>query len=326
MSRTNDAPPRPATLREVAEAAGVSIATASRVLNGITGKASPDTVARVRAAALGQAYRPLAAARDLRTGRSALVAVLAPNLANPTMATIAASIEAALSRDGIGLVLCDTHDSAGLQDGAIAAMRALRPRAMVLLGAVASPGLEALRRSGEPVIFVGRRCPGGPAPFIGIDDRAAGAAVAHRLLAEGAQRLAVIHGPLFSAATAARLAGFREAAGGALAARDVLGGAGLDHLAIGEAAAQQLLAQGRLPEGLMCTSDLLAYAAHRVLEQSGAALPRIWGFDGGPLNAWLAPWLHSVALPFQAYGIAVREWLAGAPGAEAGAILPHRLA
>lgn len=324
MSRMIESPPaRPATLRDVAESAGVSVATASRVLNGVTGKATAETVARVQKAAQQLAYRPFAAARDLRTGSSRLVAVLAPNLANPTMAAIGASIEEALRQDGLGLVLCDTRDAAEGQDRAIAEMRALSPRALVLLGAVASPGLVALRAGGEPVMFVARRCPGDPAaPFIGIDDHKAGRDVAQRLLATGAKRLAVVHGPLFSSATAERVAGFRAAAGAQLASADVLSAPGLDHFAIGATAAQALLHGKRRPQGIMCTSDLLAYAVHRVLLEAGGPMPVIWGFDGGPLNAWVAPWLHSVGLPYAAFGAAVRDWLKGGP---AGAILPHRL-
>jgi len=324
MSRMIVTPARPATLRDVAQAAGVSIATASRVLNGITGKATAETIARVQAAAARHAYRPLAAARDLRTGSSRLVAVLAPNLANPTMAAIAASIEDALRQDGLGLVLCDTHDEAQGQDRAIAEMRALSPRALVLLGAVASPGLAALRRAGEPVLFVARRCPGEKAaPFIGIDDHRAGRDVAQRMIADGAARLAIIHGPLFSSATAERLAGFRAACGARLGETDVLTAAGLDHFTIGAAAAQVLLRREARPDGVMCTSDLLAFAVHRVLEEAGGPMPAIWGFDGGPLNAWVAPWLRSVGLPYAAFGAAVRHWLNGGP---AGAVLPHRLA
>jgi LacI family transcriptional regulator len=326
MSRTKQASPA-ATLRQVAEAAGVSIATASRVLNGVTGKATAETVARVRDAAARLAYRPLAAARDLRRGRGDLVALLAPNLANPTMAAIAASIEAALRADGIGVILCDTHDQPGLQDQALAAMRALRPRATVLLGAVRSPGLDAAHVGGERLLFVARRCPGDPAaPFVGIDDRAAGRAAAEALIAQGAKRLAVIHGPLFSSATADRLAGFREAAGRRLAVADVQGGEGLDHLDIGARAAGALLARGALPDGILCTSDLIAFAAHRVLVDAGLSrLPPVWGFDGGPLNGWVAPWLSSVVLPFADYGAAVRDWVLDDSGGAAGRVLPFTL-
>jgi LacI family transcriptional regulator len=321
MSRTDF---EAATLRQVAEAAGVSIATASRVLNGVPGKAGAATEARVRQAAERLAYRPLAAARDLRRGRGDLVALLAPNLANPTMAAIAAAIEAALRGDGIGVVLCDTHDEASWQDEALAAVRTLRPRATVLLGAVRSAGLAAMRGE-ERMLFVARRCPDAPeAPFVGIDDEAAGAAVARALLAAGARRLAVIHGPLFSSATAARVEGFRAAAGRKLVARDVLGGDGLDHLATGARAASALLLRGARPDGVMCTSDLIAFAAHRVFAAE-FAVPRLWGFDGNPLNAWVAPWLSSVALPYEGFGGAVRDWVTEAAGAERGAVLPFRL-
>lgn len=331
MSRTK-LPERQAgaTLRRVAEAAGVSVATASRVLNNIPGKATPETVRRVQQAAEHLAYRPLAAARELRRGVAEMVALLAPNLANPTMAGMAAAIETALRPEGIGVVLSDTHDQAVLQDEALAATRAMRPRATVLLGAVASPGLAACRRAGERLLFVARRCPGdaagdAAAPFIGIDDRAAGAAVARALREAGCRRLGVVHGPMFSSATADRVAGFVAAAGPLLAPADVRGGSGLDHFRIGAQAASAWLERGAVPDGLMCTSDLIALAARRVLSDARAALPVIWGFDGGPLNPWIAPWLSSVALPYGAIGLAVREWVTDAQGSRSGTILPFAL-
>jgi LacI family transcriptional regulator len=311
----------------VAAAAGVSTATASRVLNGIAGKATEETVLRVRDAAARLAYRPLAAARELRRGVAELVVLLAPNLANPTMATLAAAIEAALRPDGIGVVLCDTHDEVALQDDALAATRALRPRATVLLGAVASPALARHLAEGDRLLFVGRRCPHAPrAPFVGIDDRAAGRAVAEALREGGCRRLGVVHGPLFSSATAERVAGFRAAAGRGLAAADVLGGDGLDHLRIGAAAAARWRDRASRPDGIMCTSDLIALSAHRVLTASGqAAPPIIWGFDGSPLNRWVAPWLSSVVLPYAEIGAAVRAWVVGGAAAAGDVVLPFRL-
>lgn len=328
MSRTKrESQGGPATLREVAAAAGVSTATASRVLNGIAGKATAETVKRVRDVAARLAYRPLAAARELRRGVAELVVLLAPNLANPTMATLAAAIETALRPEGIGVVLCDTHDEVALQDDALDATRALRPRATVLLGAVASPALARQQSEGERLLFVGRRSPHAPrGPFIGIDDHAAGRAVAEALRAAGCRCLGVVHGPLFSSATADRVAGFRAAAGRALAAADLLGGEGLDHLQTGEAAALLWRRRGGVPDGIMCTSDLIALSAHRVLAGAGlAAPPAIWGFDGSPLNRWVAPWLSSVVLPYAEIGAAVRDWVVGDAMAAGGAILPFRL-
>jgi LacI family transcriptional regulator len=314
MSRTKLPEPQAgATLRRVAEAAGVSVATASRVLNNIPGKATPETVRRVRQVAEQLAYRPLAAARGLRRGVAEMVALLAPNLANPTMAGLAAAIETALRPEGIGVVLADTHDQAALQDEALAATRAMRPRATVLLGAVSSTGLAACRHAGERLLFVARRCPGdAAAPFIGIDDRAAVGDVAQALREVGCRRLGVVHGPMFSSATSDRVAGFVAAAGRSLAPADLRGGSGLDHFRIGAQAASAWVERGAVPDGLMCTSDLIA-------------LPVIWGFDGGPLNPWIAPWLSSVALPYEAIGFAVRDWVTDAEGGRSGTILPYSL-
>ena len=320
-------------ITEVADAAGVSIATVSRVLNGIGNKASVETEARVRRAAETLGYRPLNAGRALRGSRSGLVALLAANLANPAMAAIASAAETALRQAGLTMLLCDTHDRAELQDEYLSEMRAHMAQAIVLLGAVDSPGLAALRAAGEPLVFVNRVCPSDPsAPFVGIDNRAAGAEVAERLAARGAVPLAVIHGPLHSSATADRLAGFveRAAAIGAPVADDcVLSTHDTDHLQIGYGAAGDVLRRCPRPRGLFCSSDLIAFGAHRRLREAGLAVPgdvAVVGFDDNPLNPWVAPWLSSVKVPYDAFGEAIRAsvdvLLEGARGGRT--VLPHR--
>lgn len=305
------------SITKVAAHAGVSIATVSRILNGIEKKASPDTVARVRAAITELGYRPGSVGRALRRGRSRLVAVLAANLANPAMAAIAASAEVALREAGLVMVLCDTHDRPELQDEYLLEMRAQLVRGMVLLGAVESPQLRLFSQSDDPqLVFVNRRNPfGGAAPFVGVDNRSAGAAVADVLLERGARDLALIHGPLHSSATSDRLEGFttrlRER-GRPIAHERVAGGPGLDHLAIGYEAMSTMLAAGRHPpDGLFCLSDLIAYGAHRALLDRHVDPQRmiIFGFDDGPLNDWVAPWLNSVKVPYEAYGQALVEAL-----------------
>lgn len=319
-------------ITEVADAAGVSIATVSRVLNGIGNKASVETEARVRRAAEALGYRPLKAGRALRGNRSGLVALLAANLANPAMAAIASAAEAALRQAGLTMLLCDTHDRAELQDEYLREMRAHMAQAIVLLGAVESPGLAALRAAGEPLVFVNRVCPGDPgAPFVGIDNRAAGAEVAERLVARGSVPLAVIHGPLHSSATADRLAGFLDRAarlGAAVDRARVLTTGDGDHLLIGQAAAARLLLATDRPRGLFCSSDLIAFGAQRCLREAGVAVPddiAVVGFDDNPLNPWVAPWLSSVKVPYEAFGQAIRATVDGLMAGEPAGrtILPH---
>ncbi|MFY8105922.1 MAG: LacI family DNA-binding transcriptional regulator [Elstera sp.] len=330
-----------ASIAEVAERAGVSIATVSRVINGITNKMSRETAERVRAAITELGYRPGSVGRALRRRESRLVAVLAANLANPAMAAIAASTEAALRRNGSVMVLCDTHDRPDLQDEYLLEMRAQLARAIVLLGAVASPQLQEFQRTGEALLLVNRRWPQQsgetvetPPPFVGVDNRAAAQDVAQAFLQRGLSAAAIIHGAITSSATSDRVAAFCEtfaAAGHPLDPSKRLAGLpGEEHLEIGYRAMAELLAQPNRATALFCSSDLIAYGAHRRASEAGIRIPEdlmIVGFDDSPLNPWLAPWLSSVEVPYTQYGDAVVESLdaiwSGTPAPVR--LLPHRL-
>ncbi len=294
----------------------MSIATVSRVVNGVANKASAQTVARVRAAIEEMGYRPSGAGQALRRRESRLVAVIAANLSNPAMSAMAASTEAALRRAGYVMVLCDSHDRAELQDEYLREMRAQLVSAFVLLGAVDSPVLEEVIAAGEKVLFVNRRHPlGRPFPFVGIDNRRAGAGVARQLTAWGARDILVIHGPLTSSATRERVEAFRtsmeENSDGPVLM--VVGAEGPDHLGIGFDLMRDHLSKApRRLDAIFCLSDLLAYGAARALREAGIAIPRdcrMIGFDDNPLNDWVAPWLSSVRVPYESFGDAVVDRL-----------------
>ncbi|HXP97727.1 MAG TPA: LacI family DNA-binding transcriptional regulator, partial [Telmatospirillum sp.] len=127
-----------ASLATVATRANVSISTVSRIVNGQTHRASPETIERVRKAIEEVGYRPNHIGRSLRRRETRLVAMLVANLDNPVMATIAASTEAALRAAGYVMVLCDTHDRADLQDDYLYAMRSHGVQGYVLVSCVPS--------------------------------------------------------------------------------------------------------------------------------------------------------------------------------------------
>lgn len=327
-------PRRTSPIAAVAARAGVSIATVSRIVNGVAKKASPETVERVRAAILALDYRPMRAGRALRQNQSHLVALLASNLANPAMAAIAAAAEVALREAGYVMVACDTHDRAALQDEYLAEMRAQMARAIVLLGAVASPRLAEFRAAGAPLLFVNRRCPGErDGAYVGIDNRMAGREVAEYFLGRGAKGLGIIHGDLTSSATAERIHGFRQRlarARQALDAAHVITEAGGEHLEIGYHAMGRLMALRPRVRAVFCASDLIAYGAARRARELGLDVPgdvELVGFDDNPLNDWVAPWLTSVRVPYGRYGAAIvaalRQIWRGEPPASI--ILPHEL-
>lgn len=301
-----------ASLADVAAASGVSISTVSRIANGVAGRAAPETVARVRHAMAELDYRADIAGRTLRQRQSRSVGVITANLSNPVMTAVIASLEAALRDIGHGLVLADSRDRPDIQDDCLLNMRAQLVRTIVLVGAVASPVLDAFRAGGESLLFVIRTDPSGaPSPYVGIDNHAAGADAAGYLLQHGARRFGALHSPLTSSAIVARLAGFRDrlaAAGLPDEAIAMSEGSGDEHLSIGWNAMDRMLSAGPPPDGLLCVSDLIAYGAHRRLAEAGLAVPadiRLIGIDGNPLNAWLAPWLASVRAPYDAIGAEV---------------------
>lgn len=297
-----------ASLATVARDAGVSVATVSRIVNGKSGRASAETIARVEESISRLGYRPNPVGRALRRRTSRVVAMLAPNLDNPAMAAIAVSTESALRAAGYVMILCDTHDRAELQDDYLRAMRSQFVAGYVMVSAVRSRELEETIGRGDPMVFVARRNPLGGGAYVGIDNRAAGADAADFLLARGIDRPGVLMAAQNVSSTAERATGFIER----LAARGVPPDAirrassrGLSHIEVGYAAATKLVQEGGWPDGIFCVSDMIAYGTYRLAYESGVSVPEtclLVGVDGNAINAWIAPWLTSIRIPYEDFG------------------------
>jgi LacI family transcriptional regulator len=301
------------SIATVAAKAGVSIATVSRVLNGLSSKFSKATQTKVLQAVDELGYRPTVAARTLRSGQSRLVALLASNMANPSMASIAAAAEVALRKSGYVMVLCDTHDQPEQQDEYLKEMGSHNARAVVMLGAVDSPELRQLAKSPERIVFVNRHA---PVPiegerFVGIDNRQAVLDVAQWMHQRRQSPMALIHGDVRSSATRERVDGFVAACKSlkqALPRSHICFTPGVSHLDIGYLGMKQLMTQKKPPLSVFCTSDLIAYGAHRCLHELHPrylSLITLVGFDHSPLNDWIAPWLHGIRVPYESYGQAI---------------------
>lgn len=323
----------PVSLATVAARAGVSVATVSRIVNGETRRASAETVERVQRIVANLGYQPNHVGRALRRRESRIIAMLSPNLDNPAMAAIAASVEAALRTAGYVMILCDTHDRADLQDEYLHAMRSQVVKGYVLVNAVQSEALSATLARADPIVFVGRRNPEGGGAFVGIDDRAAGADAADHLWARGIRDLATIYPAQASSATRERVTGFIARLVELGLAAEVVRRAeapGLSHLEVGYAAAQRLVDKQIWPKGLLCPSDLMAYGVYRLALEMGVRVPqdcRIVGVDENVLNAWIAPWLTSVKIPYTDFGGKVLNQLKAIWAGEqlSEQLLPHEL-
>lgn len=304
------------SIAEVARRAGVSTATVSRVINGVPNKASGATRERVLQAVASMSYMPSRAGRALRQQRSHIVGVLAPDLGNAYHALIAGSIERALSAQGLVMVLANTNEEPAMQDRMLREMRALQVFGVVMLGAVESPELEQSLRGDEPVVFVNRRSPyGTPARFVGIDNACAAEQVADRLFAR--RRVGgvwIFHSSNGPSANRDRVAAFEQRF------RRLAGdGARLHSISVStrrrESAYRQaqthIVAEPR-PGAIFCTTDEIAYGVGRHCLEIGLDPFRevpIFGFDGNPMNEYLAPWLNTVRAPHEEFGPAILQAL-----------------
>jgi LacI family transcriptional regulator len=328
------------TIASVARQAGVSIATVSRVVNDVPNKVSAATIAKVKEAIAAQNYRPLRAGIALRTRKARMVALMISSSANSFYGAITALLEPAFARDGLTTLLCHTDDDPDRQDACLAEMQSHMVSGIVLVGAVASPGLRRAVGAGAPVVFVNRPPPRGiRGPYVGADHQAAGRDVANHFLAEGYARPATIHGIAAARAGQARQEGFlarMAAAGRALPPDRILtsgpGIRGNYQVMRGLLAAAEGRAD-RLPDAVFCTSDLVAYGVYRACLEAGLAVPgdiALFGFDDNPINPWIARWLGTVQVSLEGYGEAVHDvlstlWAGVRPERAPSIILPHRL-
>jgi len=294
-----------ASISEVALAAGVSSATVSRVLNGMPSRASETTRQRVLAAAEKLQYRPNAAGRSLRTQRMEVIGLLISNIQNSFYAAIAHEIEKQINAMGGLMLLCNTDENAELQDKYLAELEAMNASGILVLCAIDS---ERFRRfsSANNVVLINRALPSkSELSFVGIDDyRAARDLAAAMLRTPGDGHIGIIHGPLYSHTSSERLRGLNDV----FEQNEVR--IQTEHITAssltmegGYQGAHTLLNTGAKFKAIFCGSDQIAYGAYRRCREYGIEIGpelRLFGFDDNPLNVWLAPWLNTVRVPYQA--------------------------
>jgi LacI family transcriptional regulator len=302
------------TLQDVADRAGVSLTTASRVVNEGSRRVGPQLAGRVQQAVTELGYTANLQARAVATGQSSMVGVVVHDIADPYFSSIAAGlIEVAEARR---LLVCMSSTSAteAAEREYVALMRAQRARAVILIGSRTDDiaGQDALRteiaaftRSGGRAVAVGQ-------DLLGVDtirpENAAGAeALAQAMVALGHRRFAVLAGPPGLLTAAERLAGFRAG----LAAWSVP--LGEDQVIYGpltrdggyEAMSAVLAGPGPRPEAVFAVTDVMALGALARLRAGDLHVPAdiaLAGFDDIATLRDVYPTLTTVRLPLKQMG------------------------
>ena len=299
---TSAQPSKSATLRDVANRAGVSVATASRVVSGAAA-VRPATRDRVE-----RAMRELLYVAPRRTGPSGAIGLLVPEFGNPVFAALAQAMETRATAAGYATILCNTAGSAMREMDYVHMLLERRVEGMVFICAEITDvrgrhlHYAKLFAQGARIVFVNGGSDSLPVTSVGVDERASGRIATEHLLALGHRRIGFVAGRAYALAT-------REKARGR---DDALSAAGIDSPAYaahddfsvdgGRRALRSILeaANGHRPTGVICSSDLMAIGAMQEARALGLRVPEdisIVGFDGIEAASWTQPALTTVEQP-----------------------------
>lgn len=316
------------TLSDVAEHAGVSLATASRALNGSTRVVNPELKERVMASAAALQYTANRQAQAVARGTTRTVAIVLGDIADPYFAAVAAGITRAADERGLVVTMATTGGDLDRELTTLSALRGQRPQALIMTGSRSADAavdariateLAAVRSAGGEVVFIGAS----PEGFRGVPvaHRAGARELANALLERGYRDVAVLAGPDDLVTPIERAEGFAEAmaAAGAPIAADRRHPCAFSRDG-GYAAMSALLRSGQRPRLVFATADVVAVGAMAAIRAHGLRPGHdiaVAGFDDIHLLQDVTPSLTTVSLPLTQMGERALELaLAGPDAAE----------
>jgi len=294
------------TIREIADRAGVSIATVSRVLNE-RGDVSPETRDLVRRVIHENGYTANRSARGLSAGRTGLVGVLVPLVFPAYFAGLLAGAAEALAERDMQIVLSPTQNMLEREVSVLDRMHGLTDGSLIILPQESSVELARLLDSGYRFVVLD--------PLMALDERIPSVSAAHtsgadqamrHLLQLGHHRIAQITGPAGWVATEGRRRGYRAA----LASAGILPDPALEVEALpeidpGRQAAERLLALPHPPSAIFAFNDNIAIGAIQAARARGLRVPEdlsVVGFDDVEHATIVSPALTTVRQPLVEMG------------------------
>ena len=289
-----------ASLRDVAQRAGVSLATASRVTTGTDG-VRPETRARVEEAMRDLLYVP--PGRKPETGA---IGLLVPELTNPIFPCLAQAMEARATEAGLATILCNTTAAAYREADYVHMLLDRRVDGMIFISCEMThlagdhDHYGKLVDEGARLVFVNGAIDGLDVPSVSVDERHAGILSTRHLISLGHERIGFVAGPADYLPTREKAAGREEALRHAGLEPDGLVAHGDFTLEGGRRAARKLLQRDDRPTGLICSSDVIAIGVVQEARELGLRVPEdvsVVGFDGIEAASWVYPPLTTVEQP-----------------------------
>jgi LacI family transcriptional regulator len=309
QQRGNEEPGRDrVTIRQVAQAAGVSVATVSRVFAG-SAAVSSDLTGRVLRAAEALGYTPNVLAQSLAIGRSKVVGILVPNLANPHFYILIKRILHEAERDGYRVIVADSDEN-------VAAEKALGVSLLqrtdgLILGAPRArrSDLRELVDRGKPVVVVNRAVDDPALSTVVIDSFDAMRQLAVHVADLGHRNVVYLHGAAGSWQEKERARAARGLRRRGVQVTEIRCGATLED---GHRVTGQVLDTGCT--AVLAPNDLAAIGVISGLTERGLRVPEdmsVTGFDDIPFSRFVSPPLTTAFTPQEDTGAAAWQVMAG---------------
>ncbi len=296
------ASPRP-TIKDVAGKCGVHPSTVSRALSGaMSHLVAPDVAKRIRTAAAALGYQPNVTAAGLRTGRSGLIGVLAPDIADPGFPPILSGITETLGAEGYATIVVDVGPDPARQQELVDKLIARGVDGLVLATVTLNdPVVDHCLAASMPVVLVNRTDSGRKLPAVATDDEAGMRLAVNHLATLGHIRLGHIAGPQHVSTGALRRAGFKAAAARAgLPAQNIMIETARAYTRDeGRLAALRLLDRKTRPTAIVAANDLLALGIYDALGERELHCPAdvsVVGHNDMPYVDMLSPPLTTVRI------------------------------
>lgn len=297
MAREN----RAVTIAQVAERAGVSPATVSRVMNSrFLGE--PTIAERVREAAAELDYTPNYAARSLALGETKAIAFVVPDLANPAFQAVLSSLSKTAAKDGYRVLVADSAESPS-DEPLLAAEVRRRCDALVLCAPrMPEAQLIALADSVRPLVLINRQSAGITAPALSIDYQAGIQTLAQHVYSLGHRRIVFLSGPETSVSNGYRLRGLVDF--------ENQTGLSVERIPVGVTSEDGVAAARRVRDSgataALAYNDLVAIGLVGGLADLGVSVPgdvSVTGFDDIPYARYAAPPLTTASVPHEELGV-----------------------
>ncbi|GIF45962.1 LacI family transcriptional regulator [Asanoa ferruginea] len=297
-----------ASIKEVAQRAGVSLGTVSNVLNR-PDIVSPQTRKRVQDAIEELGFVRNDSARQLRAGRSRTVAIVVLDVSNPFFTDVVRGAEAIVEGAGGMVVVCNSGGDSAREHRHLDVLEEQRVQGILVtpVSDGKQPRLDRMAKRGIPVVLVDRGAGLANQCSVAVDDVLGGRIAAQHLAERGHKRIAFVGGPTSLRQVADRLAGAQAA----LAEHGLSGPLAVEtpmlSVSAGRQAADEIVALplSRRPTAIFCANDLVALGVLQALTAHGLRVPddvALVGYDDIEFAAGAAVPLSSVRQPREQLG------------------------